>query len=51
MVKVYKGIFKLNYDIRKAIKREGRIIGWRCFTKNGLLFSNHFVGYMWAKVK
>lgn len=38
---------KIEYDIRKAIKRDNKIVGWRLYKKGGILFSLKFVGYRW----
>jgi hypothetical protein len=40
-------IFKVNYDFRKAIRRDGKIVGWRLYKKDGVLFTSRFVGYIW----
>lgn len=39
---------KIEYDFKKAIKRDGKIAGWKLYVKNGL--GGHFVGYLWRGV-
>ncbi len=35
------------YDKRKAIKRDGKIIGWHLYKTDGIFNTLRFVGYLW----
>jgi len=39
---------KIRYDCRKAIKRGGKIVGWRLYVSGGILGTLHFIGYLWS---
>jgi len=39
------------YDTRKAIKRQGKIVGWRLYKEGGFFSTKRFVGYKWKPKK